>query len=146
MSVGPIKDFNELEENNDLAFPSVLPGLFTQEECARFIELGKQFEAHQANVGSVLRQNEDLSYRNSKIRWMGMDEQTQWIYQRIIQPYRQANQFYKMDPAGVSYFQVTEYPAGGKYDWHEDLGEGLISKRKAKRFGAAQRSGGLRWR
>ena len=125
-----LKDFNELEENNYIGFPYVIPSLFTAQECRDLILLADDLEIHQAQIGAENRSDLDLSTRNSRIRWMGKTEQTAWVYRKVQYAYLVANQYYKFDLLGCSYFQVTEYPAGGKYDWHEDLGHGLISKRK----------------
>lgn len=123
-------DFNDLEENNYIGFPSLYPMLFTPKECCRIIDLRENLTSEQAAVGPSGSDTIDMSTRNSKIQWMGMAEETEWIYQRIQGAYTQANLNYRFEILGCSYFQVTEYPVGGKYDWHEDVGDKLISKRK----------------
>jgi len=130
MPANPPADFNDIEENNYIGFPSVFPMLFTNQECSKIIDLSKNLETHQAPVGPSGTKNIDLSTRNSNIKWLGLASDTQWIYQRIQGAYTQANINYKFDLLGCSFFQVTEYPVGGKYDWHEDVGDKLISKRK----------------
>lgn len=130
MEPGKPLDFNQLEENNYIGIPGVLPGAFTPQECQTIIALGQEFEQLQANVGSNELQDFDLSYRNSQIHWMAENDKTSWIFNRVISLYKQANSFYKVNTTGISFLQVTQYPTGGKYEWHEDIGTGLISKRK----------------
>ena len=124
------EDYNNIEENNHIASPYVFPSLFSKKECLEIIELSTKLDAEQALIGSSKLEDLDTSTRNSKIRWMGMDITNQWVFQRVEIAYKRANAFFKFDVLGCSYLQITEYPVSGKYDWHEDIGEQLISKRK----------------
>lgn len=130
MSTRKPADYNEIEENNYIAFPYLFPSLFSKQECGEIIEHSKHLKIEQAKIGSSSLEALNTSTRISKIRWMGMTGDTQWIYQRVELAYKRANSFFNFDVLGCSYLQVTEYPVSGKYDWHEDLGENLISKRK----------------
>lgn len=130
MPISMPKDFNDIEENNSIGFPYIIPAFFSSKECDDIISRANDLDVHQAEIGAMNKSDIDLSTRNSRIRWLGMTEETAWLYKKIQYAYMLANTHYKFDLLGCSYFQVTEYPEGGKYDWHEDLGHGLISKRK----------------
>jgi len=71
-------------------------------------------------------------YRDSKLRWMPLEEDTQFIFDKIRTCCLEANkELFKLDLAGFTEdLQFTEYEGAGKhYDWHPDIGGGK-NKRK----------------
>jgi PKHD-type hydroxylase len=71
-------------------------------------------------------------YRVSDISWVDENLETQWLYDKITQYAKTANeQMWNFDIWGYhdQLQYTTYYGDGGHYDWHADLGPG-ISNRK----------------
>jgi PKHD-type hydroxylase len=69
---------------------------------------------------------QNKSIRSSVIRWVPIVEETQFIYDRIYEMVKEANEeLWGFDLSGfVENAQYTEYYGSddGKYDWHLDIG------------------------
>ena len=95
-------------------------GMFTPEECARIIEIGKSSEMMQGRIGN----NEvELSARDSRVRWILPDDTTDWIYERMEDTVLCVNRtLFHYDLTGFAEgFQFTEYTEpGGHYTTHID--------------------------
>ena len=93
---------------------------FSKEEIEKIYELAKGYPEQD---GSTFGAEDD--YRRSKIRWMGFDDGTQWIYQKLINCMAEANnEEFGFDWNGATEaIQFTTYDAGdkGHYDWHMDV-------------------------
>jgi PKHD-type hydroxylase len=93
--------------------------VFTPEECAKIIEIGKSKETFQAKLGDdTIR--EDI--RDSKISWIEPDD-AEWIYERIESYVCSVNErLFHFDITGFTEgLQFTEYSApGGHYTAHID--------------------------
>ena len=77
---------------------------------------------------------ENKEVRRSKIKWIDISPETDWLYERITSIMKQNNQIYwrfnlRDMPMSIQY---TEYHATdeGRYDWHMDMGHGETSCRK----------------
>lgn len=106
--------------------------VFTPEELVKIIEIGEKFPTQKATT--VGNDNEEIesTYRLSEISWILDNPETEWIYRRISQYAKIANQeMWNFDIWGYQdSLQYTKYYGnGGHYDWHADLGPG-ISNRK----------------
>jgi PKHD-type hydroxylase len=73
------------------------------------------------------------SIRKSKIKWLHPNDDSQWLYDKIINMVVEANQsmwnfnLYSV----IDSIQYTVYSeGGGHYDWHMDIGPDSISHRK----------------
>ena len=76
----------------------------------------------------------DVEYRRSKISWVPKIEKFKWLYEKLGIMTNEANEnLWNFDIVGMSEpIQYTEYDKSykGYYDWHMDIGNGDISKRK----------------
>ncbi len=64
------------------------------------------------------------SYRTSKNRFFGLNDDTRWFFERINSLIQWKNEyFWKMDLSGYDEFQYGEYHSDeeGHYDWHMDM-------------------------
>jgi len=85
-------------------------------------------------VGTTVGNDETAySIRNSQIKWINPTDDSQWLYDKIINMVVEANasmwgfNLYSV----VDSIQYTKYSeGGGHYDWHMDIGPGSISHRK----------------
>ncbi|NDH49582.1 MAG: 2OG-Fe(II) oxygenase [Proteobacteria bacterium] len=104
---------------------------FTPEECEQITSIYKADRA-----AEVKRKNNDqglqLDRRDSKINWIEVNSQSEWIYSRIAYFASECNTFrYQMKLDGFTdQIQFTEYAPGQHYDWHLDLGPHPTSGRK----------------
>ena len=74
----------------------------------------------------------DKSVRDSQIKWIDCNPETEWLYEKIYNYAKEANDilykfklYYSKDS-----IQYSKYSVNGKYDWHIDIGEGTNSLRK----------------
>lgn len=104
---------------------------FTKEELVEIRRIGDS-TPKQAGT-TVADDSEHVSeYRKSEIAWLGDDNETRWLYEKMASLCKTANQqMWNFDIWGYQDgFQYTVYYGdGGHYDWHADLGPN-ISNRK----------------
>jgi PKHD-type hydroxylase len=104
---------------------------FTPEEIMKIIELGEKYPKKSATV--VGSDGDSVTdYRLSEIAWLEENDETYWIYSKLSEYAKTANQeMWNFDIWGLNdSLQYTKYYGnGGHYDWHADLGPG-ISNRK----------------
>lgn len=74
------------------------------------------------------------SIRVSRIRWIPQNDNWFWLYSRLEKMIEEANEeLWQFDLISMSeQIQFTEYHANekGHYNWHQDLGPGILSQRK----------------
>jgi PKHD-type hydroxylase len=84
--------------------------------------------------GTIVGNDEIVeSIRKSKIKWIHPNDDSQWLYDKIINMVVEANNtMWNFNLHSViDLIQYTEYSeGGGHYDWHMDIGPGSISHRK----------------
>jgi len=72
--------------------------------------------------------------RSSQIRWIPQNEEWWWLYNKLSDMIVTANNaLWKFDLHSMpEQIQFTEYYAteNGHYTWHQDIGPGILSKRK----------------
>jgi PKHD-type hydroxylase len=96
---------------------------FSDEELARIVKYGDSLSKEQAivNKADVTRE-----IRESKVAWLGQNQETEWIYDKLACVIRNLNgQFYNFDMYGfVEDIQYTVYDgdSNGHYTWHQDWG------------------------
>ena len=101
-------------------------GVFSPEECARVAAL-----VGEGKTAGIV--GPDTSgYRDSNVSWIRPGEETNWVFSRMLDFVRQANQaHYQIEIAGFTEpLQVAEYGPEQHYDWHLDIGNGPLSVRK----------------
>lgn len=119
--------YAKLRENDELVLPRTVPGLFTPEECARIVA----FSESEMDASGVVGQIGVNSLRDSRVKWLYPDENTEWIFARLDKAAVQANKHYQYQLSGFFQgAQVASYTNGGHYGWHIDIGKGVQSTRK----------------
>jgi PKHD-type hydroxylase len=91
-------------------------------------------DTHPYIKGTIIGNDEIMeSVRKSKIKWLYPNDDSQWLYDKIINMVVEANKtmwnfnLYSV----IDSIQYTVYSeGGGHYDWHMDIGPGSISHRK----------------
>jgi PKHD-type hydroxylase len=91
-------------------------------------------DTHPYIKGTIIGNDEIIeSVRKSKIKWLYPNDDSQWLYDKIINMVVEANKtmwnfnLYSV----IDSIQYTVYSeGGGHYDWHMDIGPGSISHRK----------------
>lgn len=114
------------------------PSVFTPEECKQIISDQESNISKWATVGDGISYNENLSYRAVKHAFIESNENS-WIYERIRDEVWKANDIWKFDIHAMDEnIQILRYDAqpsdsgipAGHYDWHQDYGAAMASKRK----------------
>lgn len=118
-----------------------MPDLFSSEEIDDIHKVASSFPLEPGLVGGPHPDAPvdnfvgriDHSIRDSELRWMLLNEQSQWIYGKIIDGLKQANEnFFHYDLGGMNTLQYTIYGGeGGKYGPHVDYpGANILHPRK----------------
>jgi predicted 2-oxoglutarate/Fe(II)-dependent dioxygenase YbiX len=108
---------------------------FTPEECDRIIATANQQYASKARVGSEATSKTDLSIRNVDQYHIGLNDDTRWIYDKLMLATAMANhEHFKYNISGITHeLQLLHYRSddgNGHYDWHTDVGHGHSACRK----------------
>ena len=86
------------------------------------------------NAGTGPENNQDKSIRSSSVKWVPKNKEWGWLYDKMMAMIIEANDnVWNFDLYSVlDDIQYTEYHATqeGHYGWHQDIGNGLMSKRK----------------
>lgn len=96
---------------------------FTHDECDRIIEIGDSFNPEDAVVGNDAAPGVNSSIRISQTSWIPLNDDTEWIYNRLGKILRTMNGMYwRYDIHGFhEHLQYTVYDGSGThYDWHVD--------------------------
>lgn len=109
-------------------------GGFNDEDIANIIAMGESREAQAAGVGTAEHSEENPEVRRSKISWIDLQPDSEWLYDRLATIASNLNgQFYRFDLYGFhEHFQYTVYDSNnqGHYAWHIDSGTKLSAPRK----------------
>jgi PKHD-type hydroxylase len=77
---------------------------------------------------------EEDGIRSSKVRWIPQDNNWWWLYEKLSNLIVEANNsLWNFNLHHIpEYIQYTEYHSNekGHYTWHQDIGPGMLSKRK----------------
>jgi PKHD-type hydroxylase len=102
---------------------------FTDEEIEKIIELCLKYPTEDGEIGADDEKNVNDGVRSSIIRWIRVNEETKFIYDRITEMIKEANEvMWGFDLSGYyEPLQFTEYYGNdeGHYDWHLDVGPGI---------------------
>lgn len=108
--------------------------VFTTDECKKLIEYGKKLPPNVAGVGGENGDNRvDLDIRNSKVRFLHISKDTEWIFQKVTNVVNYINdEFFKFDLTQIETIQFTEYANEDKgfYAAHIDQMYRSFSRRK----------------
>jgi len=132
MSTHQIKKLLDPIDDNDYISSIQSSGeIFSSQECNQIIELSKAQPTIESMVSDEGPSDGiDQRIRSSRHTWLHMAPDNKWIFAKIGYAIKYANQMYKFEILGCSSLQVAEYPVGGHYDWHMDIGTSTNSKRK----------------
>lgn len=103
---------------------------FSAEECQTLIDLNIE-----QNPARIMQQNKeesiDKDIRFTLIKSIPSLPDYSWIFERLQAIVLKANQqFFNFEIDLIYPLQVLEYPVGGNYNWHSDIGVGKVSNRK----------------
>lgn len=91
---------------------------FTPEEIENILFLEK---LNEFGKGFVDGQKLVPEARDSEVSFLPLDENTQWVFERLGQIIPRANyDLFMFDIAGIQTLQYTIYREGQFYDWHAD--------------------------
>jgi len=102
---------------------------FTLNEIKSIENLSMDFPFEKA---TTISSNSEDKARKSQIKWLHLNPQTNWVYDKIIDMAIEANTTWKFNLHSViDSIQYTEYyEGGGQYDWHVDIGPKNIPTEK----------------
>lgn len=102
---------------------------FSNEEIEKIKEIASKRTKIVGSVGGQVVK----SYRDSSVRWISLEDDSFWIFDKIEKAILEANNLYKMILTHLEDdIQFTSYKSESQqhYDWHLDVGGGNSSKRK----------------
>jgi PKHD-type hydroxylase len=118
--------FYGLEGNHHLQQPYVYERVFSREECERIKTIGRALP-----LWTGMSTSEDDHYRVCKTSWIEEASRTEFIFQRLRDVVHSVNELYQLEAAGFGEpLHYIGYEAGGRFEWHTDLGSGPMSTRK----------------
>lgn len=130
MSQIPIFPFNP---NIDISKAVVVENQFTDTEITEIFSLLEKLNYEEATILSKENgSNLNLDVRKSKVKWLYQNQDTTWLYKKIMQIIHSVNLNkwnFELVMAREP-IQYTEYDLEGEYDWHIDTGMGLSAQRK----------------
>jgi PKHD-type hydroxylase len=116
------------DQSIDQTLHYVIDNAFSEEELGWINNLQTLYPFQEATIVG-----DNNGIRKSDIKWMHSDDKSFWVYEKIGQFAKQANdKLWKFNLSSViDAIQYTVYyEGGGHYDWHIDIGPGLINHRK----------------
>jgi PKHD-type hydroxylase len=131
-----MENHNFLKQNNNLTNYYYYEKSLSDEEINTIKELSQKYNTYiEGTVGDKL----DLTYRKSKINWLPPNNETKFMYDKLVNLAKDANS--KMWNFNITNLfdklQFTEYSYNSEdkqqshYDWHMDFGgTGLATTRK----------------
>jgi PKHD-type hydroxylase len=103
---------------------------FSSEEVNLIIKNAKNYESQKA---TIIGEDDKNSVRKSNIKWLPVNDEWNWVYDRISNQITEANKAlwqFNLHTI-IDNIQFTEYEGnGGHYDWHLDIGPRSINHRK----------------
>jgi len=113
-------DFNKKRELTNYYFYSKS---LSDDEIEKIKKIAEKYQFNDGFAGKSVRKQ----YRNSKIKWLPPDKNTNWLYKKLGLLVKQANDTcWGFDIVGFGEnLQFGEYNSDvkGHYDWHLDLGK-----------------------
>ena len=99
--------------------------VFTKEECEKIINIAKNKSWSRGKIRSVKKclDYEKQDMRSSNICWISCDEETDWIFSKIIYSAFKLNaDFFQFNISGMDEgLQFTNYKSSDRYDKHIDI-------------------------
>lgn len=128
-----LKNFNLLKKNDNLTNYYYYSKYLSNEEIEKILEISKNYNTIDGNVSG----NIDYNYRKSKIMWLPLNDETKFIYDKLIYLLKDSNEkLWNFNITSlVDNVQITEYNDNsndeqpGHYDWHMDFGIGASTRK-----------------
>lgn len=107
---------------------AVVPNAFQPAELDRVIAVGQRLALEQ---GKIQLGEADTSIRKSRVAQIPSNEETRWLYERLMQVVATVNrQAWRFDIESMQPIQYGEYGKNEYYNWHMDLGELPVTQRR----------------
>jgi PKHD-type hydroxylase len=130
MEIKPIFTTNETIDQTQYYW---FQNAFTEEELEWVSNLKELYPYEAASIVGATSFTTVNEIRQSKIRWIPIDDKSAWVYEKLKSFAIEANStIWDFDLRSIiDSIQYTEYTEGGDhYDWHVDIGPGSINHRK----------------
>jgi PKHD-type hydroxylase len=115
-----------LRMNGHVSCPLMFTGIFSSDECDRIADIASR---QRMRTGRMMYGRPNV--RKSRIAWLGVQAQTEWLYDKIWKTFCAVNRWYEFELLGlVDEVQYATYEVGDNFDWHLDTGGGQTSTRK----------------
>jgi PKHD-type hydroxylase len=128
MEVQPIFETKAVDLQNYYYFENG----FNEEEVEKIIEMVSRLPKHEGVTANDGKANKSI--RSSIVKWLPKHDGFGWLYFKLMEQAAEANKnVWNFDLYSVlDSIQYTEYHAteNGHYGWHQDIGDGMMSKRK----------------
>lgn len=112
--------------NGHVTTPLVFTGIFSLDECQRIVGLSQNRRLH---AGTMMYAKPNI--RSSAIAWIDIQDDSQWVYEKVWSTFQAVNRWFKFDLLGlVDEIQFAKYAVGDGFGWHLDAGGGQTSTRK----------------
>ena len=107
--------------NTRMMFPVVFPNAFGPAQCDEICRLGEALGSQTAiAMGDSERSK---AARLGRLAWLGVDRETDWIYEKVVHLFGQANSDFDFTLGGLAEpLQYTLYDVKSYFDWHHDIG------------------------
>jgi len=102
--------------------PVLSAQVFTPEECASILAIGQRRTARVAPTGYDPSSLRDLADRTATARWIHLEDDSRWIYERLDQVITAANEAYELPLTEMEVLQLSEYGPGDHFQVHSDFG------------------------
>lgn len=108
------------------------PGFFSKDECQKIKSIMNKVETVRAQVEADGSGAEVENVRSTTICGIEAEKSYAWIFQKLADAIVQANyDIWGYELLGFSeVIQISRYDVGDHYDWHMDIGGGVLSQRK----------------
>jgi len=104
---------------------------FTDDEIDKIHNFASKYEFRKGGIGKEGTINK---IRNSKIKWLPSKSESEWLYEKIFDYTKKANDAvykFRLHYSEDSFqYSLYEGNVNGKYDWHLDIGMGSLALRK----------------
>jgi len=126
-------EFNLLKQNNSLDTYYYYPKVYGDEEIEKILSISKNYKLEEGNVSGDI----DRNYRKSKITWLPLNNETRFIYEKVVSLMENANkEMWNFNITNlVDSIQIAEYNDEhednnyGHYDWHIDFGHSSSTRK-----------------
>jgi PKHD-type hydroxylase len=128
-----MKSFDFLIKNDNLTNYYYYKNQLNDEDIEKIIQISKNYKQIDGNVSNEI----NYDYRKSKIIWLPLNDETKFIYEKIVNLVKDANHnmwnFHITNL--VDDLQLSEYNDGsegeepGHYDWHMDFGKNSSTRK-----------------